>query len=176
MTTMAKCKLKSQLVSVLLVVAAGCNSRDVVATSGSVSTCEPDCICELFETNRYMFCAALSTWPAADAVCSAHGMRLARIDSAEENTWIRETADANDLVRLWIGTSDLTEEGVWRWTDGDLVLSVAAAGGAPGYHDFPAPEPNRGRGSNCGSMHESSSWHDQPCDFERSFVCRSPAP
>jgi hypothetical protein len=165
--------LRSHLVSLLLAaVTPGCESRDVVAASADAGSCGQSCVCESLGPARYMFCAGPASWEAAGTACAEQGMTLARIDSDEENTWIRATADANALSLLWIGSSDLAEEGVWRWPDGELVLSVAGGVDPPGYHAFPEPEPNRGRGSNCGMMYESASWHDQPCDYERSFVCR----
>ena len=160
----------------LAALVAACSSRDVVATSEDVTTCAPGCTCASYSGSRYMFCPEGATWPAADALCVEHGMRIARIDGAEENDWVRQSADAAGMLRLWIGTNDRDQEGVWRWPDGDLVLVEGAAPPAPGYHNFLEDEPNQGGGSDCNSVYESGSWHDQPCDSERGFVCKTLAP
>ena len=66
-----------------------------------VTSCEPGCVCEVRDGHReQMFCARMVSWDAAEGLCVDHGMHLARIDSAAENTWVRETADSLGIVLL----------------------------------------------------------------------------
>ncbi len=69
---------------------------------------------------RRLICTSSASWPQADDVCEAQGGTLARVDSAAENTAL--LAELIDLaaVSVWLGGSDLADEGAWRWSDGQL--------------------------------------------------------
>ena len=47
-----------------------------------------------------------------------HGGRLVSIYSAAQNAQVRAARDAAGAGYVWLGGSDRTTEGVWRWIEG----------------------------------------------------------
>lgn len=62
-------------------------------------------------------------WSLADIYCKYHGGQLLSIESVVEEEYIyevlRQTYGGMDSV--WIGLSDLKEEGVFRWSNGKIL-------------------------------------------------------
>ena len=61
-----------------------------------------------------------TNWHAAEDIAVSLGGHLATINDADENTWIFDTfaSYGGDDYRLWIGYTDETSEGQWRWQNG----------------------------------------------------------
>lgn len=94
------------------------------------------------------------TWVDAEARCEQLGGHLVVIDSVEEAIAIPEPA--------WLGLSDRTTEGTYRWVTG-AALSFT-------YWSF--GEPSGGAFTNC--IHTGgglSHWSDGPCEFHFPSVC-----
>ena len=63
----------------------------------------------------------------------------------------------------WIGLTDGTQEGNWRWSNGDIALIT----------DWGLNQPDGGMLENCTVMNVSDTyrWHDQPCSSINDYVC-----
>jgi len=60
------------------------------------------------------------TWANAQLSCAAQNGYLATITSLDENEWITKNMLANiSATSIWIGGSDDTTEGAWKWSNGD---------------------------------------------------------
>jgi len=108
---------------------------------------------------------------------------LAWIDSAEENTllrdWIAKTAPADGVI--WIGANDEKQENQWLWgrrTGAEQFFTGDDAGGGTPYmgryNDWAPGQPDGGSSENCGAFAAEVDWHwnDLACDAEQiGFVC-----
>lgn len=120
--------------------------------------------------------------PAAQSACMEQGGYLAEITSAAETNIIRNNIDSSE--NLLIGGEDIAEEGIWRWTQGELAGQQFWQGGATGhavngmYTNWYTDEPNAdGDNEDCiaiflggyGGM--AANWVDYPCDNAQKYLC-----
>lgn len=82
------------------------------------------------------------TWTASEAQAISLGGHLVTINDAAENDWVRTTFGplGGPQVGLWLGFTDMTEEGDFRWVSGEPVTFTSWASGEPndsgGGEDF----------------------------------------
>ena len=84
---------------------------------------------------------------AQDQFVIGAGGQLVTIRSAAENTFVQNLADSSGVASLWLGGTDVTDEGVWRWQqDGkDADQFATGAGSHNGaYTNWGGGEPNNG--------------------------------
>lgn len=143
------------------------------------SGCPAGCVGALHIGHAYAFCPAAQTFAAAGSTCAAGGMRLARIDNASENDFVRNTATGRMLGDLWIGGSDTATEGSWVWPDGVQFWSGTAMGSTVGgrFASWAAGQPDEGAGGeDCLRMNGTppgmpTTWADVSCGATSAFVC-----
>jgi hypothetical protein len=126
-------------------------------------TCPAGCGGGSYGGHRYLFCAIADEWDDVADDCVSMGMRLTRVNSDEENSFIRSTASGYGLGRLWLGGDDDDDEGSWVWRDGAPFGYVAWASG----------EPNDSGGEDCLEMLGGGRWNDLDCGDDRAFVCEA---
>src|SRR5689334_3594515 len=85
------------------------------AVSANALSDAPDALCAAttYLGHEYWFCRNLRSWSAARTRCQTVGMELARIDTSAENAFVY----GNIPIDAWIGGSDTTTEGAWRWSN-----------------------------------------------------------
>ena len=94
--------------------------------------------------SRYKF-----TWPQARAGAASIGGFLAKIESAEENSFLASRLPVNSA---YIGLNDEAQEGTFRWTDGD----------APSYTNWYPRQPNDYKGNqDYVELLNNGLWNDQ---------------
>jgi hypothetical protein len=129
----------------------------------------------------YLLCKEPRNWADANSGCQAVGMRLVRVDDANENQWLFDNAitpgGSNSLV--WLGATDQAVEGEWRWTDGELFWLGIDSGSAQNglFAGWYFREPNNVNGEHCGSLETNSaspSWFDTRCHLTTAFICETP--
>lgn len=119
-------------------------------------------------------------------------MHLAWLESARENAAVAAMVEMLDdsVNAVWIGASDVGDEGEWRWVDTDPSegtlfwsgQSPRSGGAAVGgnYTNWGNGRPDHGQGDeDCvmltlarGGL-ASGSWDDDPCSASAPFVCES---
>ena len=74
-----------------------------------------------FQTSCYHLPVGKKSWYSAKLECSSNnGAQLVKIDSSEENDFIKTTFLA-DGAGYWIGLTDEETEGIWKWSDGSIL-------------------------------------------------------
>jgi hypothetical protein len=117
------------------------------------------------------------TRSAAQQACSAKGLALARIDSADENRFLRDFLKAP----AWIGANSITTANNWRWStaatdNGDQFWAGAVSGArvSARYHNWSVGAPSTQR---CAAMIESDGrWSDVPCTQALGYICEYRTP
>ena len=133
----------------------------------------PDSDCEFASSSGrdYWFCDSERSWQAARTKCQAIGLDLARIDNVSENTFIYNNVTDNS----WIGASDATVEGTWRWVGTNTLFWTGGASGtaAPGiYTKWKSGQPANTSNQDCGMIEDGGGgfWNDESCG-SREYVC-----
>ena len=93
--------------------------------------CPDDCFGFVGVDSAYMFCTEPSTGAAARSACNDAGMRLAWVETADENQFLLEhvaklsgvepgdTGHGEDQDQVRLGGTDQEEEGSWYWIAGE---------------------------------------------------------
>lgn len=157
-----------------------CNDADPGVHPGAADVCDgtdndcstlvddnPTCACPTvaIEGTTFHLCNLPLPWNEALAFCQAKGLTLARMDRAEQAKALRDAASKHNKERWWIGLSDHSEEGTFRWTDGSPVE----------WTNWAKREPdNDGCNQDCAALKErgKGKWHDTHCGQHRPFICR----
>jgi hypothetical protein len=165
---------------------AGASSAGAGAAAGAGGGGTPPdselCVQASYGGHDYLLCPELRTWFDANAGCAAIGMRLVRVDDADENQWLFDNAvvPMGRDSRVWLGGWDVPVDGEWRWTDGDLFWLGDELGSAQNglFAGWSSREPNDVDGDeDCATLDTSSSrpdWIDIRCDDIKAYVCESP--
>jgi hypothetical protein len=162
-------------------------------------TCPEECSGFALEGHGYMFCAEAVDRGIALARCDAEDMKLAWLETPEENGAVVSAIAALDLpngaaeVIAQIGASDDEDEDEWRWIGNGSAFDgfqfwegnaaedddAAAVGGA--YENWAAGEPNDDGGEDCGVLsvtgnepRRAGEWDDRDCANDVPFVCEVP--
>jgi len=137
----------------------------------------------------YLLFTRGETWNKAREKCKEVGAELVKIETADENEFIKTTflkTSASSpsgflFIAYWIGLSDEEKEGEWRWTDGSLL-----SGKYKNWHE--ANPDNYGGNENCGSIRFGrrssegkvfvwdAEWNDLRCDERLGFICERVSP
>ncbi|KAK3106670.1 hypothetical protein FSP39_024902 [Pinctada imbricata] len=110
-------------------------------------------------------------WAQAQTLCRRNGAFLARIDSQDEQNFVRSLMPKtwnNTWEGFWIGLNDRVIDMKFQWSDGSPVL----------YTNWGLKEPNnwKHRREDCGMITiKSGGWNDGICtDASPGLVCRKP--
>ena len=116
-----------------------------------------------------LFTANPQTWENAKAFCvSQHGAQLVKIDSSDENNFIKSQFLTSG-VDYWIGLSDSIHEGVWIWTDGAGLCFTNWAIEQPSNH---SDQHCAGiRHGTFNSKSHDAQWHDAVCWDMKGYIC-----
>jgi hypothetical protein len=158
----------------------GCERDTRSLLMGGFGPCLPDagCVKQTLGGHEYFFCPTLRTWDDARTKCQLQlAGDLVHIDDAAENTFVKNNTGGD----AWIGASDKTTEGNWRWMDGDVQFWMGAQTGTVVgglYNNWePGSEPNNSGGTqNCGVIWKTGAagigtWDDDTCTMTKRFVC-----
>ena len=124
-------------------------------------------------TSCYKLVKSSKTWENAKKECEKWDARLVKIDSREENDFIKtELLPTDKDGNYWIGLSDSDNEGNWTWTDGTQLDS-------DGYKNWGENQPkNNDNNEDCVLIRKRETdpdhygkWYDRPCSLERKYIC-----
>lgn len=110
------------------------------------------------------------TWKQAYKRCLEDGAYLAEIDSEEENTFLIKLATSltpkDQLYGVWIGGSDLENEGIWVWQTSRRRIYR-------NYKNFKGNQPDGRTLENCLHLIRKYDWYwnDYVCERRLSYIC-----
>ncbi len=103
-----------------------------------------------------------ATWEGARALCQAAGGDLVSILSLAENGVVNTVR--GESGNWWIGLSDLAEDGVWAWSDGEPLVYERWKGGEPNNWDTESCVRFRGNAAD-------ANWETKDCTGEILGIC-----
>lgn len=146
------------------------HNRGYLCMSGGKETHAFRCSGKLFAYGEYQFCAYRKAvdWHSARKACEDNGGRIATISTPEMNAVIKKHLGLpwEFYGNLWIGLSDIEQEGNFQWITKEDVR----------YGNWCPGEPNNAgdSGEDCVHLYTSTGcWNDLPCDFRNGFICES---
>ena len=155
--------------SLAVLVAAAASCGEEYEADGSDEPIEQvsSAIRSTFNNHDYLFFHQVATGDGARFVACPGTYRLASINSAEENEFIRRETVYHGGGNWWIGYSDRLQENLWKWDNGD----------PSGYVNWQPGEPNNWNNEDCTWMTSSTGkWYDAACASGSAltrFVCES---
>jgi len=114
-----------------------------------------------------------ANWYRSHQFCVSHGMRLASIESKEENVALEKHINEIGLghEHFWTSGTDQAEEGSFVWFGNGKPIT---------FTNWNAGEPNNFKYENGEEEHclelwnrdgKGLKWNDTPCSFETYFAC-----
>ena len=83
--------------------------------------CPAGCAGAQWQGTDYVFCEGPASWSSAKSICRDVGMDLASANSLEENRFFTDQTNERFFsLNLWLGGSDIENEGTWVWPDGTV--------------------------------------------------------
>lgn len=159
-----------------------CNSlpSGTMGCSGFVVSARP--------AHGYMLCTEVTRDHAqAQEACRAQGMRLAWLESEQENVAVSTRVDAIESgLEAWLGATDREMEGSWRWEGqgGELFWGGHEFGNPVGgaYVAWADATPNNSadsspEGEDCAVLLAAGAvWGDRACTIKYAYLCEEPEP
>ncbi|XP_051972995.1 CD209 antigen-like protein E [Xyrauchen texanus] len=105
-----------------------------------------------YQSSFYYISSEEKNWSESRRYCTERGADLVIINNTKEQEFVVNITVGS---KIWIGLTDIDEEGTWKWVDGSIPTSVF-------WRDT---EPGGNSGENC-ALIDSSKWADYPCDSE----------
>ncbi|KZC07007.1 Hemolymph lipopolysaccharide-binding protein [Dufourea novaeangliae] len=107
-------------------------------------------------------------WNAARKSCLDEGGQLAVLNTEQEEKFLKEWIQKENLDRIWLGIHDLFEEGEWVTLTGE---SLDVAGFERWSTVWPNQPDNYGGRQNCGVLIKEGGLDDVECDATISYIC-----
>uniref|UniRef100_A0A1S4FT83 Uncharacterized protein n=2 Tax=Aedes aegypti TaxID=7159 RepID=A0A1S4FT83_AEDAE len=128
-------------------------------------------VIQLINGDRRFFIPSLkANWYKAVEFCTTLDKRLASIENQAKSDaiaqYVRESDKFANVSRLWIGASDLAEEGVFTWLHNEQLLT---------YTLWNENEPNNNdKKEHCVELTYHTGkwfWNDMECAYDTYFIC-----
>jgi glucose/arabinose dehydrogenase len=113
-----------------------------------------------YNGNTYRLTNGAKTWEDAQAEAKSLGGNLVAINTAAEETWLKQTFGSSEL--LWIGLTDKVTEGNFQWSSGEAVTYTNWSPGEPNDFKF---DGNFLGGEDYAVMNWGGQWNDLPNNF-----------
>ncbi|XP_074932288.1 hepatic lectin-like [Phalacrocorax aristotelis] len=121
---------------------------------------------EYFDGKCYYFSLSRTNWYKAKAQCEEMHSQLAIINSYTKQNFVMFRT-RNE--RFWIGLTDESMEGEWKWIDGTDYKTT--------FTFWKEGEPNNSdHNEDCAHVWMSGKWNDVACTYECYYVCEKPLP
>ncbi|XP_048733100.1 perlucin-like isoform X2 [Ostrea edulis] len=107
------------------------------------------------------------SWVEATRMCELHGGYLAHIETAEEQTFMKQLLQRVNDHQYWLGGSDWTIEGKWIWEPRGVAFN---------FTSWSHGEPdNRHNEQHCLLLdtHSHNQWFDHDCNDARHYICEN---
>ena len=123
----------------------------------------------------YIFVNETKTWTDAQATCKARHGYLAEPKTSEQNSTIsgRILPRYHPDTSVWLGATDMTSEGSWKWATSKTPVSDGLTNWNPGQPD----DGGASHDEDCMVFDETTKhWDDIHCaNNKRAFICQKPA-
>ncbi len=139
-------KLTSALMAILIVMSV----VPMTLFSASAASAVPSGAKEYNGHTYYVFKSSVS-WTKAKQYCENRGGHLATITSAKENNFVASLIDKKGIKNCWLGASDSSEEGTWKWVTGETFK----------YNDWGSGQPDNYQKEEHYLQVENDIWNDQ---------------
>ena len=118
----------------------------------------------------YAYVDKPESWFDAQSLCRATGGFLAEIQNVQQNDLMKKLLSDNKASGVWLGGSDLFQEGKWFWTHSGIPVDD--------FTDWHAGQPDDANsGENCLNLPAVwKQWNDADCDRKLPFVCQKLMP
>lgn len=156
-----------------------CDGIDSDCNQATTETCPAGCTPYENEGDNYIFCNIGASQPDAVTTCASQDMRLVRVDSSEEQSYLSDQRIVafGGRKKTHIGGTDQGVENTWVWQDGDQFWQGKSGGTAiDGLFTFwRGSEPNDDGTQDCAAMRDSNSntgrWVDISCGQVNRYIC-----
>ncbi|XP_065146852.1 C-type lectin domain family 17, member A-like [Paramisgurnus dabryanus] len=110
-----------------------------------------------FQSSLYFISPEKKSWTESRSYCRERGADLISINNKEEQDFVNKTC--KEIV--WIGLTDIEEEGKWKWVDGStLTIRFWWPGEPNNYKDV----------EDCALSYKQG-WNDVPCTDAFQSIC-----
>jgi cysteine-rich repeat protein len=156
-----------------------CDDGNVSDGDGCGATCEVECagLTDPSTFHCYVIVEDPLDWQSSRDACATLGadFDLTAISSQEEQTYLSTQTEIDDLLVpdtnsavLWLGGTDVAEEGTWLWANGE-----------PFFDNWVVGEPSNDgtNGEHCSVyLHRDAiiGYDDRPCDRAYGYLCERP--
>lgn len=184
--------------------AGGCSSKQTERCDGidndcnskvdELKACPDKCTGFTLGGHGYMVCDLELNATKASALCEEQGMRLAWIESADENAGLLKFIAGLDtsgrgggILEVSIGASDAAKEGQWHWVEGGPAFWEGGAKGSAvsgAYANWGQGRPNNAlslSGEDCAVLvidkpddGDPGEWDDVVCSSTYGVLCETP--
>ncbi|XP_067684812.1 galactose-specific lectin nattectin-like [Haliotis asinina] len=108
------------------------------------------------------------SWTDAENACIQGGGHLLKVDNLETNQLMTHFATEQNM-HLWIGGSDIQEEGTWLWADNSSIQRFWWDTNQTPFEEL----------QDClliyiAVSHPVNKWHNGDCTWANSYVCQLP--
>merc|ERR1712241_1246297 len=116
----------------------------------------------------YAYVDKPESWFDAQSLCRATGGFLAEGQTVEQNNLIKKLLHDHKAYAVWLGGSDLFQEGKWFWAHSGYPIED--------FDDWRAGQPDDANGGeNCMNLPSKwNHWNDGDCDTKYPSVCQKP--
>jgi hypothetical protein len=152
---------------------ASCRSNEAPSASRLVAPAPSSSQCRQVEHGgrQYLVCNELRNYEQAKNACQSRSMRLASIDTQEENQFISRLSKHPVLVDL----NDQSTPGVWKWSSENRISWCGSNKGHPWnskiYNNWADKEPLPE--ANCVTLHPDGFWRSSDCSARNYYVCET---
>ncbi|XP_078584717.1 uncharacterized protein LOC144866897 [Branchiostoma floridae x Branchiostoma japonicum] len=107
------------------------------------------------------------TYDQARQRCASDGGLLAMPRDSQTNSFIVELEDLSRYEEIWIGLTDVANEGQWVFEDGQTLESTGFSLWGPGQ-----PRNLHDEDDCAATRLPTSTWHDEHCSTTMGFICQ----
>uniref|UniRef100_A0A674P9R8 C-type lectin domain-containing protein n=1 Tax=Takifugu rubripes TaxID=31033 RepID=A0A674P9R8_TAKRU len=120
-----------------------------------------------FSGSLYQVSSTKKTWDQSRSDCRQKGADLLIINSEEEQVsqFTRAGPNIHQRKYMWIGLTDVTNEGSWKWVDGTSSFSPVTG---------VQRSRTAGKAKNCvdiKNFNAEKSWNDESCSLSLLWIC-----
>ena len=121
-----------------------------------------------YGSSCYLFADINVHFTEAEHYCRQHGGHLVTVESSTENNFLATFAHRLSGDNYWLGLTDETAEGVWKWSN---------TGSQATFTNWSPGEPNNDHNQDCAQLlRNNGKWDDTWCTSTNNPLCEKSKP